>query len=843
MLSCCGGNDIYGNTENTNFGNITVDELKANSVCSTTVKSTNIQQADSCSADPNYTLAITDPPADGFGKVMVFASGTSNIIRLTSDSTFDFLLNKGIFDEPASAPFAAGDWSINDILLAIEIQLQIALFNLGSVGSINVSLIGGFVNYSFTGTSIDNFVVESTAQVATCANALIGSPILVIVPLVAGNLSYNATNMPTYVVITSPTGTWANYNTAPITVANQIVANDASSYIICNDGGTISSVGDVDFNKAELSNVQAIHADPSQQFEVDKSNVLLVMDTDLAAIYMNSNPRLNIAAGVSSLLAPDIFSSIKALNDTVAMSTATNGPVVYSDATQSFIKNSTEQITLQSGKITNTVPLVVPSGQNVAAPDIQWIDSPNTGLYSSSTGTLNIAASGNAITSFASTGVNFLDHSLNRVTEINGSTVVPLDLNKVNAQLRLDDDSLLVTTNSVGRFIIDNTFSVLTSPDGASGFVVIDDEIFIGTNTDGVAFSALVGATSMNSTSQNITLTSTEATSTVRYVAPSNQTVNLPDYGFIDSTNTGIYSSALGSVDVACLGTQAAHFDNTGITSKHIVAIDAGVNVNSNPLFVSGDGVVIQYIENRALSDANAPYAFIGIANNFILGRANRSGGQPTSLNPGGIVIAISGFVGIFQPTPLASLDISGASGATFKMTDTNQAAGRVMTCNASGVGSWTNPNSIVFTPSKGYCYYEGGVGAGTAIAVAVSGTKYLVNLASTSISLTDFTHNSLSRLTYTGTTTKVFNVTISATISNDTGILAQAFYIWGHKTGSVITGASSRVVTDMLTSSYYPISMSFNVSLATNDYIECYVSNEGNTVDPNFGNLQISIN
>lgn len=180
----------------------------------------------------------------------------------------------------------------------------------------------------------------------------------------------------------------------PITFADRIVSPDLSSSVICQNGGTVQTQGQLDLNNDQVINLKQITASTAFPLNVIKSNTELTMDTDLVSAYIGGNSRLNLSSGSSQLIGPDLFSSVKALNDTVVMSTASNGSQIYSDTSETFIKYQTEKLTLQSGKVTSTVPIVLPSNQLVSNPDLQWVDSSNTGLYSSSTGKVNIACEG-----------------------------------------------------------------------------------------------------------------------------------------------------------------------------------------------------------------------------------------------------------------------------------------------------------------------------------------------------------------------------------------------------------------------------------------------------------------
>jgi hypothetical protein len=131
-----------------------------------------------------------------------------------------------------------------------------------------------------------------------------------------------------------------------------------------------------------------------------------------------------------------------------------------------------------------------------------------------------------------------------------------------------------------------------------------------------------------------------------------------------------------------------------------------------------------------------------------------------------------------------------------------------------------------VTTRSHGECY---GSDDGTTT-ISVQGTAVKINVATTSKDLSDFTHAN-NKLSYSGTATKKFMVSINWTGQNASGSAIVDSGLHVAKNGTVVTGSGSYAHTNYQTP-YYMLSMNSIVELATNDYIEGFVSNETDTND-----------
>src|SRR6185436_1634077 len=207
--------------------------------------------------------------------------------------------------------------------------------------------------------------------------------------------------------------------------------------------------------------------------------------------------------------------------------------------------------------------------------------------------------------------VNFNENSLNRVTEINAGTTQPFTIIKDNSEIKMDTNLFEIDVASNIRFAAEAGQSVVLSPAMTAGLVVQDTSAFIGV-------------------------------SGIKFLADTTQT--------LIQSGTDFVTLSGGVTTLTCAGATSATFNNGGITSQHLLLYDQAGAGSHNPFFISGNGFTYMYIENRALADGAAPYILMGVGtNNFVMQRANRSGGFPLPSIPGGIVIGPTSFVGIYR--------------------------------------------------------------------------------------------------------------------------------------------------------------------------------------------------
>lgn len=136
---------------------------------------------------------------------------------------------------------------------------------------------------------------------------------------------------------------------------------------------------------------------------------------------------------------------------------------------------------------------------------------------------------------------------------------------------------------------------------------------------------------------------------------------------------------------------------------------------------------------------------------------------------------------------------------------------GQVYVADGAGSGDWR------YIPHA-QCYYSN-IGTGTTITTPTAYT--LIGPATTGDAAPrNFTHNSLGRLTYTGTDTVDITVHSSISFKHSTGTGQDCFFQI-HKNGSPVTGAEFVATAD--SANYQHVGMNAHLSLTTNDYIEVF--------------------
>jgi hypothetical protein len=148
-----------------------------------------------------------------------------------------------------------------------------------------------------------------------------------------------------------------------------------------------------------------------------------------------------------------------------------------------------------------------------------------------------------------------------------------------------------------------------------------------------------------------------------------------------------------------------------------------------------------------------------------------------------------------------------------------------------------TITNAPAAAQVRGQVYMQGNstatVIASTATPVLVAGT-WTVDLS------TNATCTTAGRITYTGTTTQI--LTINAALSLDPASGSnQNIQVYFYKNGSAIAG--SRIESKISHGAHLAVPLVYQVSMATNDYIEIYVQNSTATNNITVSRAVLSIN
>ena len=175
--------------------------------------------------------------------------------------------------------------------------------------------------------------------------------------------------------------------------------------------------------------------------------------------------------------------------------------------------------------------------------------------------------------------------------------------------------------------------------------------------------------------------------------------------GFAASTSTaGDHSTALGTYARAHGSFSTALGINATATGGYSVAIGSQAQtLGSNSLAIGNNAIA-----NGAYSMALGNNITIGAAatNAFVLGSGANSSSFLVNNIANSLIIGFNstaptlfvgnigtvGRVGIGTTAPASKLEVDGSSNATIRIVDGNQAAGKVLTSDATGQGSWQTP-------------------------------------------------------------------------------------------------------------------------------------------------------
>jgi len=145
--------------------------------------------------------------------------------------------------------------------------------------------------------------------------------------------------------------------------------------------------------------------------------------------------------------------------------------------------------------------------------------------------------------------------------------------------------------------------------------------------------------------------------------------------------------------------------------------------------------------------------------------------------------------------------------------------ANNVYLADGAGSGNWRHPS-----PHGGWYYSN--IGTGTTYSTPTSYT--LMSLVSTATGVHEFTHNSLGRLTYTGTPDRHLHIVLDTSFKHSTGS-GQDIYMSWYKNGVEETG--SNIVRTADSANYGQVAMHWDDIASTNDYYEVYLKTASGNV------------
>lgn len=197
------------------------------------------------------------------------------------------------------------------------------------------------------------------------------------------------------------------------------------------------------------------------------------------------------------------------------------------------------------------------------------------------------------------------------------------------------------------------------------------------------------------------------------------------------ATSSGINSTAVGVSANASADSAMAIGNNTAASGKYSVALGNNVTaggiqslaLGSSNTSTAGNGAIAMgnnaysgstnsiAIGNSSAAVGNSSivigtYVSTNASNAFCVGIGASSGSQLSNTTSNSLMVGFNsniptlfvgpssgtgtvGNVGIGTSSPAAKLEINGSSGSTIKIVDGNQAAGKVLTSDANGQGSW----------------------------------------------------------------------------------------------------------------------------------------------------------
>ena len=177
------------------------------------------------------------------------------------------------------------------------------------------------------------------------------------------------------------------------------------------------------------------------------------------------------------------------------------------------------------------------------------------------------------------------------------------------------------------------------------------------------------------------------------------------------------------------------------------------------------------------------------------------------------------------QHSAIADADLHQCKGAA------TAAAGKVPIASGAGTATFGFAN-----PSGSISFIN--YAAPYVLAYPAAYTKLAPVTAAGTIPI-EVTEGNNARLTYTGTATTKFKAVCNLSFSQASGA-ARDISIALHKNGVIVGG--SEIFVSTTTAVIAPITTMFDVSLATNDYVECYVINRGASGDISVRSFVLSL-
>jgi len=359
-----------GSTQNDGVDgqNITPNSVITNEVKSTDILFTTARQADSLVSPVNYVLPITKPPEDGGTYAITNAVDAGGLFTTPSvNSTLQIGLTSGgpnattlNFTFQANTTFPI-DLILNVINERIAGWYESIFSNIQVVVSLNVTSFPYSTNI-FVSSPAGSATVLNPAGINQVATFL-GWPSTS--PSYAGSNTFTSpnTNTVTQIIDIDKLLIWKKIPTSFEDLRNRIESYDGTTSITCQDTGSIQSIGNVNHNNGNLSNVGSVAG--TATCNITTSTTQIINGSSQVKINVDSTDRLVIDTNTSKLSTKSILvgpqASSLTLNDNGTFSLGSFGAnrgVIDGSATNLNIVGSGAQTSIElelPAKVTTSV--------------------------------------------------------------------------------------------------------------------------------------------------------------------------------------------------------------------------------------------------------------------------------------------------------------------------------------------------------------------------------------------------------------------------------------------------------------------------------------------------------